>query len=87
MFTAGVGNDHALVGDADFRLEFGRCERKGSKGEVAQHGHHFGMHGFGLRAWLFAWVRERKFGKGSQPGFTALYDVRDRRGTRMLVAE
>ncbi len=55
--------------------------------EAAQPGYHFGVHEPGVRAWLLAGVRERKFGKGSQPGFTAGNDVRHRRGTRMLVAK
>ena len=79
--------DYALASDADFRLGFGGRERRRSEVEIAQPGHHFGMHELGLRAWLFAWVRKRKFGKGSQPGFTAVNDVRDCRGTRMLVAK
>jgi hypothetical protein len=87
LFTAGGIYDHAVVGDANFRLEFGCCEWGGSEVEIGQSAHHFGMHELGLRAWLCAGVRERKFGKRSQPGFTTVDDVRNRRGTRMLVAE
>src|ERR1700688_3095865 len=87
LFVAGRSYDHDLVSDADLSLGFRACYRRGSEGETSQYGHHFGMYGLGLRPRLCAWVREGKFGKGSQPGFTAVDDVRNCRGTRMLVAE
>ena len=40
-------------------------------------------YGLGYSLGLWAWL----FGKRSQPGFTTVHDVRNRRSTRMLVAE
>jgi hypothetical protein len=70
-----------------FRLGFRHLERTGNEVQIAQRGHHLGMHGRGLRSWLCGWVRKQKFGNGSQRGFTILSDVWNRGSTRMLVAE
>jgi hypothetical protein len=46
-----------------------------------------GCMGIGCLSWLCGRVRQQKFWNRPQPGFTTLYDVRNRGSTRMLVAE